>query len=187
MTEIEVLRIGQRVVRDDRVTTHVALVSRALGASRIYMDEINPDITDTIARVNDTWGGGFEVVPIQNGGGWKKTLRERIAAGFAVVHLTMYGEPVVEACRRIAAAKDAGKVLVVVGAEKVPGDVYELAKYNVAVSSQPHSEIGALAILLDRLQDGGQFDKKFAGAKRTIMPSKRGKDVVDGPPPNDPP
>ncbi|MBT3956212.1 MAG: tRNA (cytidine(56)-2'-O)-methyltransferase, partial [Nitrosopumilus sp.] len=26
---IEVVRIGQRVVRDDRVTTHVALVSRA--------------------------------------------------------------------------------------------------------------------------------------------------------------
>jgi len=26
--EIEVLRIGQRVVRDDRVTTHVALVAR---------------------------------------------------------------------------------------------------------------------------------------------------------------
>ena len=25
--EIEVLRIGQRVVRDDRVTTHVALVA----------------------------------------------------------------------------------------------------------------------------------------------------------------
>ena len=28
--EIEVLRIGQRVVRDDRVTTHVALVARSL-------------------------------------------------------------------------------------------------------------------------------------------------------------
>ena len=27
---IEVLRIGQRIVRDDRVTTHVALVARAL-------------------------------------------------------------------------------------------------------------------------------------------------------------
>ena len=29
---IEVVRIGQRVVRDDRVTTHVALVSRGFGA-----------------------------------------------------------------------------------------------------------------------------------------------------------
>ena len=37
---IEVLRIGQRILRDDRVTTHVALVARAFGASKIYMTEI---------------------------------------------------------------------------------------------------------------------------------------------------
>ena len=42
--EIEVLRIGQRVVRDDRVTTHVALVARSFGAQKIYMDEVNPEI-----------------------------------------------------------------------------------------------------------------------------------------------
>jgi len=40
--EIEVLRIGQRLVRDDRVTTHVALVARAFGARKIYMNEVNP-------------------------------------------------------------------------------------------------------------------------------------------------
>ena len=39
---IEVLRIGQRILRDDRVTTHVALVARAFGASKIYMNEVNP-------------------------------------------------------------------------------------------------------------------------------------------------
>jgi len=33
--EIEVLRIGQRVVRDDRVTTHVALVARSFCAQKI--------------------------------------------------------------------------------------------------------------------------------------------------------
>ena len=42
--KIEVLRIGQRVVRDDRVTTHVALVARSFGAHKIYMNEVNPDI-----------------------------------------------------------------------------------------------------------------------------------------------
>lgn len=172
--EIEVLRIGQRVVRDDRVTTHVALVSRALGASRIYMDEVNPEIVGTVQKINDTWGGDFEVVTID---GWKKTLRTRIADGFAAVHLTMYGEPVAEACRRIAAEGDR-RILVVVGAEKVPGDVYGIAKYNVSVSGQPHSEIGALAVLLDRLQEGRQFDIKFGNAKRTIIPAKRGKNVA---------
>ena len=47
--EIEVLRIGQRVVRDDRVTTHVALVARSFGAQKIYMNEVNPEIKRTIS------------------------------------------------------------------------------------------------------------------------------------------
>ena len=42
--EIEVLRIGQRVVRDDRVTTHVALVARSFGAHKIYMNVVNSEI-----------------------------------------------------------------------------------------------------------------------------------------------
>ena len=41
--EIEVVRIGQRVVRDDRVTTHVALVARSFGANKIYMNEVNSE------------------------------------------------------------------------------------------------------------------------------------------------
>ena len=48
---IEVVRIGQRLVRDDRVTTHVALVSRGFGAEKIYMTEINPEIKDTIEKI----------------------------------------------------------------------------------------------------------------------------------------
>ena len=58
---IEVLRIGQRVVRDDRVTTHVALVARAFGASKIYMNEINPEILDTLNKINHTWGVKFTI------------------------------------------------------------------------------------------------------------------------------
>ena len=50
---IEILRIGQRVLRDDRVTTHVALVARAFGASKIYMNEINPDIIVNLVCLSD--------------------------------------------------------------------------------------------------------------------------------------
>jgi len=72
--EIEILRIGQRVVRDDRVTTHVALVSRAFGAKKIYMSEINPDIKDTLKKINDTWGGEFSVEFIEK---WKDMIKIR--------------------------------------------------------------------------------------------------------------
>ena len=71
------------------------------------------------------------------------------------------------------------KILVVVGAEKVPIAIYEKADYNVSIGSQPHSEVSALAILLDRIQNGQQFDKKFNGSKRIIIPSKNGKNVQE--------
>ena len=72
--EIEVLRIGQRVVRDDRVTTHVALVARSFGAKKIYMNEINPEINDTVSKINKTWGGDFKIEMIDD---WKKIIREK--------------------------------------------------------------------------------------------------------------
>jgi len=70
--KIEVLRIGQRLVRDDRVTTHVALVARAFGASRIFMNEVNPEIKDTLEKVNKSWGGDFKIEFIDD---WRKFLK----------------------------------------------------------------------------------------------------------------
>lgn len=169
---IEVLRIGQRLVRDDRVTTHAALVSRAFGARRIFMNEVNPEIGDTLSKLNESMGGDFEVVFID---GWLRFLRGYRGRS-KIVHLTMYGECIGDVQERIRQEED---ILVVVGAGKVPREVYDLADYNVAVGNQPHSEIGALAVLLDRIQEGRQFDMGFPGAKMRIVPEGRGKNVVD--------
>ena len=168
---IEVVRIGQRLVRDDRVTTHVALVSRGFGAKRIFMTEVNPKIKDTIKKINEAWGGSFEVEFIEK---WKSVVKKKKDDGFKIVHLSMYGENINDVQGRI---QDEENLLIVVGAEKVPREVYELADYNVAVGSQPHSEISALAILLDRIQNGKQFEKEFPNAKKKIIPTKNGKNV----------
>ncbi len=72
--DFEVLRIGQRLVRDDRVTTHVALVARAFGASKIYMNEVDPEIKDTLNKINVTWGGNFKIEFISD---WKKIVKEK--------------------------------------------------------------------------------------------------------------
>ncbi len=168
---IEIVRIGQRVIRDDRVTTHVALVSRGFGAERIYMTEVNPEIRDTIEKINKTWGGNFEIEFIEK---WKTVVKKRKDDGFKVVHLSMYGESINDTQEKIGKEKN---LLIVVGAEKVPREIYELADYNVGIGSQPHSEISALAILLDRIQNGKQFEKKFPNAKRKIIPTKNGKNV----------
>ena len=168
---IEVVRIGQRVVRDDRVTTHVALVSRSFGAEKIFMTEVNPEIKDTLDKINNTWGGNFVVEFIEN---WKTVVKKKKEEGFKIIHLSMYGQKINDVQMQLRTEE---KMLVVVGAEKVPREIYELADYNVGVGSQPHSEISALAILLDRIQNGKQFEKVFPDAKRKIIPTKKGKNV----------
>ena len=168
---IEVLRIGQRVVRDDRVTTHVALVARAFGANSILMTEVNPEIKKTLEKINHTWGGNFSIDLIDN---WKPIIKTKKKNGFKIVHLTMYGEEINKIQTKIKKEKD---LLIVVGAEKVPREIYDLSDYNVGIGNQPHSEISALAILLDRIHGGIQFYKEFEGAKRTITPTKKGKTV----------
>ncbi len=169
---IEVVRIGQRVIRDDRVTTHVALVARAFGASKIFMTEVNPEIKKTIEKINKTWGGDFVVEFIHN---WRHVVKKKKEENFKIVHLTMYGESINDAKNNLSKEE---KLLVVVGAEKVPREIYELADYNVGIGSQPHSEISALAILMDRIQEGEQFRRDFPRSKRKIIPAKKGKNVL---------
>ena len=153
--KIEDVRIGQRVIRDDRVTTHAALVARALGASKMYMNEVDTEIENTIKKMNKTWGGKFEVEFFED---WKKVLKSKINE-YRIVHLTMYGEKIDDVAKEIRKNQN---ILIVVGAEKVPREIYEQADYNVSIGNQPHSEVSALAILLDRIQKGKQFEKKFS-------------------------
>jgi len=169
---IEVLRMGQRVVRDDRVTTHVALVSRAFGATKIFMNEVNPEIKETLEKVNKTWGSDFEIEFVDN---WKDVIRQKQKESYKLVHLTMYGQNINKVKSQL---QNEDKLLVVVGAEKVPREVYELADYNIAIGNQPHSEISALAVLLDRIQDGRQFSTTFEDAQRKIIPTEQGKNVI---------
>ena len=133
---IEVLRIGQRVVRDDRVTTHVALVARALGASKIYMNDVDPEIEDTVEKINETWGGNFKIEFFSN---WKDVINTK-KNDYKIVHLTMYGENINKIHSKI---QQEEKILIIVGAEKVPRDIYEKADYSVSIGTQPHSEISA--------------------------------------------
>ncbi len=169
---IRVLRVGQRYVRDDRTLTHLCLVSRALGAESIYLGDVEKDVVETLAEVNRTWGGDFQAVV---GANWKSVIREAKDEGRAVVHLTMYGIPLQDAVQQL---RGLDKLLVVVGGPKVPGKVYHEADFNVAVTSQPHSEIAALALVLHEVQGGEELKRSFDKSRLRILPSARGKRVV---------
>lgn len=170
---IRVLRVGQRYVRDDRTLTHLCLVSRALGAESICLDDAENDLVKTVDEVNKTWGGDFKVVL---GVPWRKVVQDSRKEGRAIVHLTMYGIPLQDCISELRALD---KILVVVGGPKVPGRVYQSADYNVSVTSQPHSEIAALALALHEIQSGEELKRTFHKSRLRILPSMKGKRVVE--------
>ncbi len=94
--------------------------------------------------------------------------------GFTIIHLTMYGLPVDQLIDDIRAKK---KIAIVIGAEKVPRQVYDKADYNISIGNQPHSEVAALAVFLDRLYNGRELKRKYAEPKVEIEPSERGKKI----------
>lgn len=169
---IHVLRLGHRPARDARVTTHVALVARAFGADGIVVAERDAGLEATVRDIAERFGGNFE---IRTGVAWKPYVREWRKKGGAVVHLTMYGESLPEGLSGLRADRD---VLFVVGAEKVPGDLFELADLNLSVGNQPHSEVSALAIALDRWTQGAWTRRDFSGKLR-VVPNPRGKTLID--------
>ena len=170
---VAVLRVGHRPERDQRVTTHVGLAARALGARGMYLAADDPGVITSITDVASRWGGDFFV---ENNVSWRRCIGDWKAGGGKVAHLTMYGLRMTDVIDDIRREE---RVLVVVGAEKVPGDIYGLADYNVSVTTQPHSEISSLALFLDHLFEGRELNREYPDAKIRIEPAKAGKKTVE--------
>lgn len=170
---VTVLRLGHRPGRDDRMTTHVALTARALGADRVLLETDATQAAETATDITERFGGPFTVEQTESPLGQIRNWDGPI------VHLTMYGEPVQDVERDVINAHESEPLLIVVGAEKVPFEVYDHADHNVAVTNQPHSEIAALAVFLDRLFDGEELDRDWIDADKRVIPKATGKKVVD--------
>lgn len=172
--EVVVLRYGHRPGRDDRMTTHVGLTARALGADRVIFPDNATQGAETVADITDRFGGPFAIEQTDS---QAATVRNWEGA---VVHLTMYGLPVQDVETEVRTALDTDPLLIVVGGEKVPFELYEHADWNVGVTNQPHSEVAGLAVFLDRLFDGHELTREWADADRTVIPKATGKKVVSG-------
>ncbi len=180
--DVVVLRYGHRPGRDDRMTTHVGLTARALGADRAIFPDNAGQSTETVREVTGRFGGPFAVERREDGAAIVRNW-----AG-VVVHLTMYGEPIqgVEGAVRESVRAGDEDLLVVVGGEKVPWALYEHADFNVAVTNQPHSEVAGLAVFLDRFFEGAELDREWVNADRRVMPEATGKTVIDADERNEP-
>ena len=163
---IEVLRLDHRIHRDPRISTHIALISRAFGASKLYYSgDKDSDMEETVNKVAKEFGGPFEIEHVKD---YFKLIKEKKK----IVHLTVYGLPVQNEIKKIQKFSD---LLVIVGGSKVPPEVYNLSDFNISVTQQPHSELAALAIFLDKYFDSKELEKKFDNSKSVIMPQEKGK------------
>ena len=179
MPRIVVLRWGHRPQRDTRLTTHVALTARALGASGIILSDIEDrKIRETVNKLTRQWGGRFF---FEMGTPWKEAVRNWRSTGGIVVHLTAYGENI-EGSNVLEDIRGSMRdVMVIVGSQKVPREFFseEISDFNVAIGNQPHSECASLAIFLYCLSEGKTLARSYQGAKIRIIPQKRGKKVVE--------
>lgn len=134
----------------------------------MYVDTPDRVLEGNVESVRERFGGEFVV---RTGVKFKEAARD---FNGKIVHLTMYGQRVDEAIPKIPKDED---IMIVVGAEKVPPEVYQKADFNVSVGNQPHSEISALAIFLDRFTEGKALYDDRDG-KMKVIPNERGKTVV---------
>ncbi len=173
-SDVVVLRLGHRPGRDERMTTHVGLTARALGADKAVFANQAVSRAETVEDITDRFGGPFEVEETTDPLGYIDNWEG------AVAHLTMYGLPIQDVEDEIRETHTNGTpLLVVVGAEKVPFDVYEHADWNVGVTNQPHSEVASLAVFLDRLFEGDELGREWADADRVVVPQETGKRVEE--------
>jgi tRNA (cytidine56-2'-O)-methyltransferase len=166
-----VLRLGHRIKRDERISAHCGLVARAFRADGvIYSGEKDDSLLNSIKKTVERWGGKFEV---KYGENWKKIVKNWKGK---TVHLTMYGLPIQEKINKIKNSKE--DLLIIIGGEKVPSEIYDLATWNIAITNQPHSEVAALAIFLDRFFEGKELKKEFKDSKLKIIPQEKGKKII---------
>jgi tRNA (cytidine56-2'-O)-methyltransferase len=177
LNHVVVLRWGHRPHRDARLTTHVALAARALGARGMILSDISDfKIKESVDKVTRQWGGPFF---FEMGKPWRHIVREWKAKGGLIVHLTAYGENV-ETSGVMKKIRDSKKdLLIIVGSQKVPGAFFseKVSDFNVAIGNQPHSECASIAVFLDRFFEGKELAASPENAKLRIFAQRRGKNI----------
>ena len=164
-----VLRLGHRPERDKRITTHVCLTARAFGCQKVFLSKADSRVSKTVSAVVEKFGGDFSVENVTS----LETFVKKWAG--VVVHLTMFGLPIDDFVEEFKIVDS--DILFVVGAEKVPPWIFERADYNVSIGNQPHSEVAALAIALNKVY-GDTYSKDYDGALK-VIPSGTHRQMVD--------
>jgi tRNA (cytidine56-2'-O)-methyltransferase len=160
---IGILRLSHRHFRDQRITTHVALIARAFGCTTFtYTGEMDKEMEKSINDIIDRWGGTFEVQHLTSYRSYIKNFKGKI------IHFSMYGEDHRKTIADVKKISEDEDLLLIVGGAKVPPEIYELSHFNTAIGFQPHSEIGAIAIFLSDFLGTDILYQSFSGSKISL-------------------
>jgi tRNA (cytidine56-2'-O)-methyltransferase len=171
--DITIFRFGHRIERDKRITTHCALVSRAFGCKKLfYSGQEDNHFENSIKEVCEDFGGNLKIEFISN---YEKFF-EQNKSKYYIAHLTMYGIDFKTFAKKIKKEKITKPLLIFIGSQKVPSEIYQLADANVCVTNQPHSEVAALGLLLNELVDYKKV--KFPKAKLIVKENPKGKTII---------
>ena len=70
---VTILRLGHRLVRDQRISPHVGLVARQFGADRIiFTGEEDSSLVESMERIKKQWGGNFEAEYVKS---WRNLVK----------------------------------------------------------------------------------------------------------------
>jgi tRNA (cytidine56-2'-O)-methyltransferase len=170
--EVKVLRLDHRRQRDARITTHVCLTARALGATGVFLSgDHDKKLIENVHDVAKRWGGEFRVEYHKK---WENLLNEWKNNGGEIIHLTMYGEPVQTVAPKI---RNHSKInwwwWVVL---ECPAKCIK-RRMECFCDHTTHSEVSSLALFLHMLYDGKELELEFEGGDMKIIPSQKGKNV----------
>ncbi|OLS25719.1 MAG: tRNA (cytidine(56)-2'-O)-methyltransferase [Candidatus Heimdallarchaeota archaeon LC_2] len=160
--KVSVLRLDHRQYRDKRMTTHVALSARSLGASDFYYSgDFDLSLEETITDIVSRWGGKFKI-------SFNDKPQQIIKSWDGIkIHLTMYGENHQDTIQTLKKYPNEN-ILLIVGGAKVPRYIYSLSDFNTAIGWQPHSEVAALSIFLFQLLGSDKLYEQNSNAKMNI-------------------
>ena len=149
----------------------VALTARAFGASELIATQKEQKdklyITKYFKEINDDWGSSFKVSFDSN---WKKLILER-NNNYKTIYLTKYGSSIKKSEYAISTYKN---IMLIVSTTDNIKELYDMADFNISLTTQPHTIISSIAVFLNMYYKGRELAMHFENAKYKIIPENHG-------------
>ena len=150
--------------------TDLCLIARAFGASGIVFTSNDKKLAAKSQRfcrdICDKWGGSFSVSFTNS---WKDYIKSK--RNYKTIYLTRYGIPIRQAEYALRTYKN---MLIIVSFSEKIKELYDIADFNISITSQPHTMASSMTALLRTYYRDRELSMHFENAKYKIIPEQHG-------------